>query len=228
MQKIKNELKRIVAGAGVTMIEQGLTVGTWGNVSVRDSETGLIYISPSGMEYEDIREEHIVVLNDQLEVVDGTTRPSIEKRLHVAIYKARQDVNAVIHDHPLYSSVLGVTRMELPGISEDLVQIVGDKIICSEYALPGTPELARNAVKALGDRNAVLLPNHGTLCVGENLKHALRVCHVVEKAAHIYIMAKTIGTPHLLAEEDIKSMQYFARHLYGQIVTADQRVTAGG
>lgn len=165
MQKVKDELKTIVAGAGVTMIEQGLTVGTWGNVS---------------------------------------------------IYNIRPDVNAVIHDHPLYSSVLGVTRTELPGICEDLVQIVGDKVICSQYALPGTPELAQNAVEALGDRNAVLLPNHGTLCVGENLKHALMVCHVVEKAAHIYIMAMSIGTPHLLAEGDIKSMQYFARHLYGQ------------
>jgi len=216
MQEIKDELKRVVAGAGVTMIEQGLTVGTWGNVSVRDSETGLIYISPSGIDYEDIRDEDIVVLNDKLEVVDGSATPSIEKRLHVAIYNAREDVNAVIHDHPLYSSVLGVNRMELPGISEDLVQIVGDKIICSEYALPGTPELAKNALKALGDRNAVLLPNHGTLCVGKDLKNVLRICHVVEKAAHIYILAKSIGTPHLLSEENIKAMQYFARHLYGQ------------
>jgi L-fuculose-phosphate aldolase len=216
MQEIKDELKKIVASAGVTMVQQGLTVGTWGNASVRDSETGLIYISPSGIDYEDIRIEDIVVLNDKLEVVDGSRTPSIERGLHVAIYNAREDVNAVIHDHPLYSSVLGVNRMELPGVSEDFVQIVGDKIICSEYALPGTPELARNAVEALGDRNAVLLPNHGTLCVGEDLKTVLRVCHVVEKAAHIYILAKSIGTPHLIAEEHIKSMQYFARHLYGQ------------
>jgi L-fuculose-phosphate aldolase len=216
MQEIKDELKRAVASAGVTMVQQGLTVGTWGNASIRDSETGLIYITPSGVEYEDIRPEDVVVLNDRIEVVDGSLKPSIERGLHVAIYNARKDVNAVIHDHPLYSSVLGVNRMELPGISEDFAQIVGDKVICSEYALPGTPELAQNAVKALGDRNAVFMPNHGTLCVGENLKYALRVCHVVEKAAHIYILAISIGTPHLISEENIKEMQYFARHLYGQ------------
>ena len=216
MQIIKDELKRVVASAGVTMIEQGLTVGTWGNASVRDSETGLIYISPSGIEYEDIREEHIVVLNEDLEVVDGTCTPSIEKRMHVAIYKARKDVNAVIHDHPLHSSVLGVVKMELPAISEDFAQIVGDKVVCCEYALPGTPELAAFGVEALGDRNAVLLPNHGTLCVGENLKHVLRVCHVVEKAAHMYILAKLIGTPHVISDENVKAMQYFARNLYGQ------------
>ena len=76
--------------------------------------------------------------------------------------------------------------------------------------------MARNAVKALGDRNAVLLPNHGTLCVGKDLKDAFKICYVVEKTAHIYILAKSIGTPRLISEEDIESMQYFARHLYGQ------------
>jgi L-fuculose-phosphate aldolase len=214
--EVKEELKKVVVDAGLTMIQQGLTVGTWGNASIRDSETGLIYISPSGIDYEDIRVEDIVVLNDKLEIVDGSAIPSIEKGMHVAIYNTRKDVNAIIHDHPPYSSVLGVNGMELPAISEDFAQIVGDKIICCEYALPGTPELARNALKALGDRNAVLLPNHGTLCVGENLRHVLRVCHVVEKTAHIYILAKLIGTPRLISEENIKAMQYFARNIYGQ------------
>ena len=216
MSEIKSALKRAVVDAGLKMVQQGLTVGTWGNISVRDRETNLIYISPSGIDYEAIREEDIVVLDNELEVVDGSATPSIEKVMHVAVLNAREDVNAVIHIHPLYSSVLGVNGMELPGISEDFVQIVGDKIICAEYALPGTPELARNAVKALGDRNAVLLPNHGTLCAGKDLKDAFKICYVVEKTAHIYILAKSIGTPRLISEEDIKSMQYFARHLYGQ------------
>jgi L-fuculose-phosphate aldolase len=216
MSEIKSALKRAVVDAGLKMVQRGLTVGTWGNISVRDSETNLVYISPSGIDYEAVREEDIVVLDNELEVVDGSVTPSIEKVMHVAVYNAREDVDAVIHIHPVYSSVLGVNGMELPGISEDFVQIVGDKIICAEYALPGTPELARNAVKALGDRNAVLLPNHGTLCVGKDLKDAFKICYVVEKTAHIYILAKSIGTPRLISEEDIKSMQYFARHLYGQ------------
>jgi L-fuculose-phosphate aldolase len=215
-QEIKDTLKKAVVEAGVTMVQQGLTVGTWGNVSIRDTETGLIYITPSGVDYEDIRAEGIVVLNDKIEVVDGSLKPSIEKEMHIAIYNAREDVNAIVHSHPIYSSVLGANRMELPGISEDFVQIVGDKVICTEYALPGSPDLARNAVKALGDRNAVFLSNHGTLCVGKDLKDALRISRVVEKAAQIYILAKSIGTPHLISEENIKAMQYFARNIYGQ------------
>jgi L-fuculose-phosphate aldolase len=216
MQAIKYELKQKIADTGRFMIRQGLTVGTWGNVSLRDPDTGLIYISPSGMDYEEIQPEDVVVLNHKIEVVDGCRIPSVERGMHVTVYNARPDVNAVVHTHPLYSTVLGINRMELPGISEDFVQIVADKIICSEYALPGTMELAANAARALGQRNAVLLPNHGTLCVGENMKHALTVCHVVEKTAHIYIMCKSIGTPHLISMEHIKAMQYFARNVYGQ------------
>jgi L-fuculose-phosphate aldolase len=215
-KKIKESLKKTVVDAGRVMVEQGLTLGTWGNVSVRDSETGLIYVSPSGIPYLEIQVEDIVVLDSAQKIVDGTRVPSIEGGMHIAVYNAREDLNAVVHSHPLYSSVLGCNGMELPGMSEDFVQIVGDKIICSEYALPGSPELARNVVEALGSYNAVLLPNHGTLCAGEDMKQALLISQLVEKTAHIYIMAKSIGTPRLIAEEHVKAMQFFARNLYGQ------------
>jgi len=219
--EIKETLKRTVVEAGRTMVRQGLTLGTWGNVSLRDLETGLVYITPSGIPYLEIQVEDIVVLNSAQEVVGGHRIPSVEHGMHIAVYNARQDANAVVHSHPLYSSVLGVNRMELPGMSEDFVQIVADKLICSEYALPGTPELARNVVAALGERNGVLLPNHGTLCVGEDMVRALLISHVVEKTAQIYIMAKSIGTPHLISQEHIEAMQYYARHIYGQRPAAE-------
>lgn len=214
--KVKTELKTVIVETGLTMLNEGLTVGTWGNFSVRDPETGLIYITPSGMDYREITEDDIVVLDEDLNVVDGHRIPSVEKAMHVTVYKERADVNAVIHTHPLYSTVLGVNGMELPGISEDFVQIVGDKMICSEYALPGTVQLAKNAVKALGKWNGVLLPNHGTLVVGPNMPKALTICHVVEKTAHIYILAKSIGTPNLISPEDVLAMQEYARDKYGQ------------
>jgi L-fuculose-phosphate aldolase len=130
--RIKEELKELVVVGGLTMVKQRLTVGTWGNISIRDRETGLIYISPSGVEYEDIRTRDVVVLNEKLEIIDGTAVPSIEKAMHAAVYRARSNIGAVIHTHPIYSSVLGVNHMELPGISEDFVQLVGEKIVCSE------------------------------------------------------------------------------------------------
>ena len=214
--RIKSVLKDLVVYGGLTMLKRRLTVGTWGNISVLDRETDLVYISPSGIEYEQIRADDVVVLDKDLQIVDGSAVPSVEKHMHIAVYRARSDVGAVIHTHPIYSSVLGVNHMELPGISEDFVQIVGDKIVCSEYALPGTVELASNAIAGLGDRNAVILPNHGTLCVGQDLNDVLKISHVVEKTAQVYIMALSIGKPHLIAPEDIAAMQHFARKYYGQ------------
>jgi L-fuculose-phosphate aldolase len=208
-------LQQIVDG-GMEMVRRGLTVGTWGNISVRDSETGLIYIKPSGMPYEAITAEDVVVMNSDKEVVWGKRKPSIEYGLHITIMNKRPDVNAVIHTHPIYSSAFAVTLQEIPGISEDFVQIVGDKVICAEYALPGTPELAANVAKALGERNAVLIPNHGTVCVGADVEGALKICHVVEKSAQIYILAKSLGSPQIISDEDIEAMQYFARNHYGQ------------
>jgi L-fuculose-phosphate aldolase len=204
------------------MVRERLTLGTWGNVSLRDPDSGYIYITPSGIPYLEIQVSDIVVMDIDERVIDGHRVPSIERGMHTAVYKAREDVNAVVHSHPLYSSVLGVNRMELPGMSEDFVQIVADKIICSEYALPGTPDLARNVVAALGERNAVLLPNHGTLCAGEDMARALLISQAVEKTAQIYIMAKSIGTPHLISQEHIEAMQWYARNIYGQRPDAQQ------
>jgi L-fuculose-phosphate aldolase len=214
--KVKEEFRQMIVDGGNTMVSQGMTVGTWGNLSIRDTETGLIYIKPSGMPYHEITQNDVVVMNSSFEVVWGHRKPSIEFNLHISIMNARKDVHTVIHTHPIYSSAFAVTGLEIPGISEDFVQIVGDKVINCAYSLPGTPELARNVVEGLGDRNAVLIPNHGTVCVGADMESALKISHVVEKSAHIYILAKIIGTPQVISDEDMDAMQFFARNYYGQ------------
>lgn len=216
MSLINQKLKKAIVDAGMNMFEQGLTVGTWGNLSARDTETDLLYIKPSGMPYPDIKEADVVVMNPKFEVVEGHRKPSIEFNFHIAIMNARKDVNVVIHTHPIYSSIFGVLNEDLPGISEDFVQIIGDKIINCDYALPGTPELAENIVKALGKRNAVMIPNHGTVCVGATFENTMTNIFVVEKTAQIYYMARSIGTPKLISPEDVKAMQEFARNHYGQ------------
>ena len=215
-EKINPALKKAIVDGGLSLFNQGLTVGTWGNLSLRDRETGLIYIKPSGMPYPDITADDIVVMDKNFKVVEGYRKPSIEYHLHISIMNARDDVNAIIHTHPIFSSVFGVLREDIPGISEDFVQIVGDKITCCEYALPGTPQLASNLVVALGQRNAVMIPNHGTVCVGGSWADAMKIVYVVEKSAQIYIMARSIGKPILIDPADIKAMQDFAKNSYGQ------------
>jgi len=212
--KISENYKKIIVETGKELYKKNLTIGTWGNISVLDPETGLIYIKPSAMDYNEINLEDIIVVNRKGEVIEGVRKPSIETPMHLAVYNNREDVGAVVHYHSIYSSVLAVTGLSLPGICEDFVQIVGDKIICSKYALPGSKELAINAVVGLGNRNAVFLTNHGTLCVGKDMKEAMKVSYVVEKTAQIYILSKNVGKCKIIPEEDIKKMQDFSKNVY--------------
>jgi len=214
--KISEKFKKLIVDTGRKLYKQNLTIGTWGNISVLDSDTDLVYIKPSGIEYNEVETKDIVVLEKKGKIVEGTRNPSIETSMHLAIYNARDDVGAIIHYHPIYSSVLAVTGLSLPGICEDFVQLVGNKVVCAKYGLPGSKELAKNAVIALGERKAVFLLNHGTLCVGKDMKEAMKVCYVVEKTAHIYILSKNIGKCRIIPEEAIKAMQDFAKNNYGQ------------
>lgn len=214
---VKEEFKKSIVDTGRHMIETGLTVGTWGNISIRDPDTGYMYISPSGMNYAEIHNEHVVVLDLQTNVVEGEFEPSVEKHMHAAVYRCREDVNAVVHTHPVYSSVFGVVEMELPAVSEDFAQIVGDKVtVALPYALPGTPELGAVASSSLGQRNAVLLPRHGALSVGPDMAWALKVSRVLEKNAQIYLNAMLLGRPKLFTADEIEMMQSFAKDHYGK------------
>jgi len=214
--KISENFKKLIVDTGLELYKQNLTIGTWGNISVLDFETGLVYIKPSGMDYNKINLEDVIVVDKKGKIIEGFRKPSIEMPMHLSIYNARRDVGAIVHYHPIYSSVLAVTGSSLPGICEDFVQIVGEKVLCAKYALPGSGELAENAVASLGDRKAVFLLNHGTLCVGKDMKEAMKVCYVVEKTAHIYILSKSVGKCRIIPEEDIKKMQNFARNAYGK------------
>jgi len=214
--KISENFKKLIVNTGRKLYKQNLTIGTWGNISVLDPDTDLVYIKPSGINYNEIDLEDIMVIDKKGKIVEGFRKPSIEMPMHLSIYNARKDVKAIIHYHPIYSSVLAVTGFSLPGICEDFVQIVGEKVLCAKYALPGSEELAKNAVVSLGNRNAVFLLNHGTLCVGRDIKEAMKVCYVVEKTAHIYILSKNLGKCRVIPEEDIKAMQDFAKNSYGK------------
>ena len=214
--EISEKFKKLIVDTGRELYKQNLTIGTWGNISVLDPESDLVYIKPSGMDYNEINLEDVIVVSKQGKIIDGFRKPSIEMPMHLSIYNARKDVRAIVHYHPIYSSVLAVTGFSLPGICEDFVQIVGEKVLCAKYALPGSDELAKNAVASLGNRKAVFLLNHGTLCVGKDMKEAMKVCYVVEKTAHIYILSKSIGKCRIIPEEDIKIMQNIAKNSYGK------------
>jgi len=195
---------------GIKYLEKkGLIKGTWGNLSIRTEDK--IYITPSGVPYDVLKEEDISVLNFKTEKhIDGL-KPSSEKALHLEIYKNFSEINAVVHTHSLYGSIFSALRKPVPCYIEDQAQIIGGDIPIAEYKLPGTLDLALEAVKKfrLGVYG-ILLANHGVVSIGRNLKEALIAAEIIEKSAHIAYNVELMGEGHKLSEEDIKWM----RNLY--------------
>ncbi len=210
--------RKLIVESGLRMINSGYTVGTWGNISVRDPETNEIYLTPSGMNYSTITEDDIVVVNLKGEIVKGNRKPTIEAGLHVAIYNERPEVNAVVHTHPIYSTVFSCCGEDIPLIIDEAAQIMGDTCKTAEYALPGSKELADNCIKALGKKStSCLLKSHGAVCVGENMESAFAVCQVLEVTAEIYQMICAMGKKFdPISAENVEAMQYFVKNIYGQ------------
>lgn len=210
--------KRLIVDSGKRMANSGLTVETWGNISCRDPESGLVYMTPSAMLYDQITEDDVVVCYPDGTVAEGTRKPTIEKGMHLEIYRRRPDVNAVIHTHPLYSMVYASQGKDIALIIDEAAQALGDVCRCGAYALPGSEELAQNCADALGEKaNSCLLHSHGAVCVGADMDKAFKTAKVLEMTAQICYMVEATGNkPVGISQENIAKMQDFVKNSYGQ------------
>jgi L-fuculose-phosphate aldolase len=198
MEPMVMEAMKEVLKTGQELVRRGLVAGTSGNCSARVPGSDFIVITPSSMEYELLLAEDMCVVNMDREKVEGRYDPSVEVIMHLAIYKAREDVGGIVHTHQKMASAVAVAGKSIPPILEEEVFALGGGIELAKYALPGTEDLARNAVEALGSRNACLLPHHGVVAVGPRIQDALLKAEIVERAAEIYIMASMIGSPQIV------------------------------
>lgn len=210
--------KREVIDGGIRMLSEGITIGTWGNVTVRDPETGYVYLSPSGMPYKTLVEDDIVVVRLDGSRVEGTRKPTIETEMHLAIYRARPECNAVIHTHPIYSTAFSAMGEDIPLLLDEAAQVLGDTVRTTAYALPGSQELADECVKALGDKSmACLLRSHGAVCLGKDLEQAFGNSTVLEATAKVYSIIRSMGGQFdPISPENIAFMQNFVKNSYGQ------------
>ncbi len=174
-------------------------------------------LSPrQGDPYNELNPVDTVVVDTTGKILEGN-RPSSELPLHLAIYEARPDVRAIIHTHSIYATACAVAGEAIPPSLEEMVQAVGGGVEVADYALPGTLELAQNAVAGLGGYlSAVLLSNHGAVACGPSLKEALLVAELVEKAAQIHSIAKQLGGVRRLCDEDVQLMRRFYVEKYRQ------------
>ncbi len=191
------------------MSGRGLVTGTSGNVSVRlaasDKCDQLLAITPLGRPYDTLADDDIAVVDYDVEPVEGELAPSSETLLHVAIYRARPDVKAVIHTHSVYSSVFAVAGMDIPPIIDEMMVLIGGAIRVAEYGFPGSEALAESVCKAIGERNAALIRHHGAVGVGRSLREALDVCALTERVAQVYHQATLLGKVNTLPDEIVEA-----------------------
>ncbi len=214
--------KRVIDSAKA-MAKKSLTVATWGNISVRDPETGRIYVTPSGYDYKKAKPDDVVVFDAKGIRVKGQRKPTIEKDLHIELYQARDDLNAIIHTHAMYSTVIGVAGLSLPAITEEFAQTLGHEAPLCKYAIPGSPDLAKYVVEGFGENHfAVLMPSHGAVCAAADMDMALKQCDVLERAAEIFILAQNLIDKHPegqlrpIPSEDVDHMFRFHNNQYMQ------------
>ena len=213
-----NSEKKAVLETAQQMAQMGLVVGTSGNVSIRLGEHSgreLLAITPNARYYDTLDVDDIVVADFEGENVEGELAISIEKMLHIGIYKARRKVNAIIHTHPVFGSAISVSTLEIPAFLDDQVTYIGGEIKVAEYALPGTQDLVDNVISALGPRNAVLLANHGAVSVGRDMKEAFTICELAEKTAKIYVCALSLGRINPLPAQAEKVEKAFFNFIHG-------------
>ena len=175
------EAKELVIRAGKELLKAGIIVRTWGNISCRISDTQFV-ITPSGLAYEDLTPEQIVLVNIEDCSYEGDIKPSSEKGIHAAAYKLRPDANFVIHTHQMQASVIGALGFDINYVAPKSAEIVGKDVPLASYGLPGTGKLREGVIAAIKrtDSKAILMAHHGALCVGADYDEAFKVATELE------------------------------------------------
>jgi L-fuculose-phosphate aldolase len=210
--KYPEEREKVVV-AGQQMLQRGFTEGTSGNVSMRVDEGALI--SPSSVPYMDIKTEDIVLMDLDGKVLEGERVASVEHKVHLEAYKRRPNVGAVVHSHPIVSSIFASARVNLPAFLDEFGVYIGEEVRVAEWGLSGTDEIAMQVADALGEHNAAFIASHGLVAVGRDLDHALLNTARVERAGLIFLGTKLLGGPAEIPEH--------ARDLYRQVFSYFQQ-----
>jgi L-fuculose-phosphate aldolase len=198
------QLRKTIIDKCRWMNAAGLNQGTSGNISARHGNTMLI--SPSATPYDALTPEMIAAMPIDREYGSwtGPLKPSTEWRFHLDIMKARPEVGGIVHTHATYSTVLAIARKEIPACHYMMAAFGGMNIRVADYARFGTKELSGHVLKALENRTACLLANHGMIAIGSSLDRAMWLAVELETIARQYYLALAIGGPVLLSEADIK------------------------
>jgi len=188
----ETEIRQAVLSVAKEMITCGLVEGTAGNVSARLPD-GNVILTPSSLDYKTMTLEDLVVTDIDGKVLEGHRTPTTEKSLHLACLKKHQDIGAVMHCHAMFATMFAIVRQPIPCVIEEFDVYVGGDVPVADYQMTGSDALAEEVSNRVADRGAVLMANHGLLCVGKNPLDVLKVARLVERTAQIIWGARLLG-----------------------------------
>lgn len=210
------ELRTQVCEANKALQENNLVLWTSGNVSARDPETGYVVIKPSGVLFNDLTPESIVVVDLDGNVIEGDFKPSVDTASHLYVYRHRDDVNGVVHTHSPYATSFAITGEPLEIYTTTSAAVFGGPIPISDFATIGEEEIGQEIVEKIGDSSAILIRNHGVFTIGKDYNAALKSSIVLEETAQSvhYAMCRKQIEP---LSEDVVKRGYDVYHkTYGQ------------
>lgn len=223
-------LKEKVFRANIELVKHGLVIFTWGNVSGIDRETGLVVIKPSGVSYEAMKAEDMVVVDLDGKVVEGKLKPSSDTATHLALYKAFPNIGGVVHTHSTYATAWAQAGCDVPNIGTTHADYFSDAIPCTrdmtKQEVEGEYELETGNViiERFADLNAdhipgVLVKNHGPFSWGKDADDAVHNAVVMEQVSKMAYISYTVN-PQLTMNNHLIKKHFFRKHgpgaYYGQ------------
>ena len=210
------KLKERVWKMNLELPRNNLVAMTSGNVSGRDPEKDLVVIKPSGVPYEEMEAEDLVVVDLEGNIVEGDKKPSSDTDSHLYVYRHRQDVRGVVHTHSNYATSFAALGQPLLVCLTAIADEFGGDVPAGPYAPIGGEEIGEAIIENIGSSRAILLKNHGVFTIGDSPESALKAAVMVEDAAKTVHLAMLKGNPERLPEEEVKKAYERYQNRYGQ------------
>jgi L-ribulose-5-phosphate 4-epimerase len=212
LEKIKEELVRL----HLELPRQNLVAWTSGNVSARDPGTGFVVIKPSGIRYEELTPESMLVVDLDGKVVEGRYKPSSDTFAHVYVYRHRPDVNGVVHTHSTFATAWAAVGRPIPPVLTAICDEFGGPIPVGAYAKIGGDEIGQVIIREIGASPAILMKNHGVFTVGKTPEAAVKAAVMVEDVARTVFYAMQLGQPDEIPPEEVARAHRRYLEEYGQ------------
>ena len=212
------QLRQHVCDLHAELPKNNLVAWTSGNISARDPESGHVVIKPSGVKFEDLTPEKMVIVNMNGEIVEGDYKASSDTASHCYIYRHMPDVNGIVHTHSRYATAFAVVGKEIPCLTTAMGDEFGGAIPCGGFALIGGEEIGQVVVETLKDSRSpsCILQSHGVFATGATAEKAVKAAVMTEDNAAIVWTALQIGTPLTIDQADIAKLYNRYQNVYGQ------------